>query len=488
MLSVASLAHAQASLQGWTKIAKEGQEFRISGSRIVRYGVDGKFVDRTISGRAKCDNATFSDPIVGVVKGCHVQTDLVARASANAFSGPEVSIPTVKRVEVVASDARPGDRGDGWGGHQPRYVVHDDGVERLLYIRGDLSGPGRNWRLMRRAPNGGWAQEATGQTDSDAFLMREPITDTAHIVSFPNQTPTVHSQSGFLPVRIPGSWPTQANAYQGAGIGPSGALVIKTQFDQKLNNVDTQTTETHYGAGQLVGFTWEFNPVVKKYIGERYAYDFILPGAWGNPAEFADVSLRDILKGVAGFPGLNVSYVFDGVRQVRTGLSDSQGWAQVDLIPKRSIVVDGAITHMAGQDVFADSKGRLLSLYRIADPGKDVASFVFLTASDAAGNRLGPQIKLDLGGNLRFYEDAKNRLWLLQIVSGTVPWVRLHRLRDDLSIASTVDLSKAFPSLGYDGFVHLATPRGGNTLGDTITGAYPAGSKVVAFSIRLPNN
>jgi subtilisin family serine protease len=57
----------------WTKVAVEGQTYTLTGTQKVRYGVDTRWIEKTLSGTIQCTNAFFgSDPAYGVVKSCEV--------------------------------------------------------------------------------------------------------------------------------------------------------------------------------------------------------------------------------------------------------------------------------------------------------------------------------------------------------------------------------------------------------------------------------
>jgi hypothetical protein len=56
--------------QTWTTCAQENGTCTVSGTRQVRYGIDGKYFYKTITGSVRCDNATFGDPYYGKVKSC----------------------------------------------------------------------------------------------------------------------------------------------------------------------------------------------------------------------------------------------------------------------------------------------------------------------------------------------------------------------------------------------------------------------------------
>ncbi len=54
----------------WTRCAVENESCSIVGTALVRYGVDGTWVTKTVTASIACNNATFGDPIVGRVKSC----------------------------------------------------------------------------------------------------------------------------------------------------------------------------------------------------------------------------------------------------------------------------------------------------------------------------------------------------------------------------------------------------------------------------------
>ncbi len=57
----------------WTKIADEKTYFTVSGTKTVRYGVDTRWVQKSVTGTGYCANTFFgSDPADGVVKRCEV--------------------------------------------------------------------------------------------------------------------------------------------------------------------------------------------------------------------------------------------------------------------------------------------------------------------------------------------------------------------------------------------------------------------------------
>jgi hypothetical protein len=54
-----------------THCANENWTCSFSGTQSVAYGANGSFSYRTATGSIACNNATFGDPIVGVVKACY---------------------------------------------------------------------------------------------------------------------------------------------------------------------------------------------------------------------------------------------------------------------------------------------------------------------------------------------------------------------------------------------------------------------------------
>ncbi len=59
----------------WTKCADENGTCTFSGTHQVRYGANGTYNYQTATDSIACNNATFGDPLVGVVKHCDVSSD-----------------------------------------------------------------------------------------------------------------------------------------------------------------------------------------------------------------------------------------------------------------------------------------------------------------------------------------------------------------------------------------------------------------------------
>ncbi len=58
----------------WHFCVNEGQTCTFAGTRLIRYGADGKYVYKTATGSIGCNNTVFGDPIRGVVKSCWIST------------------------------------------------------------------------------------------------------------------------------------------------------------------------------------------------------------------------------------------------------------------------------------------------------------------------------------------------------------------------------------------------------------------------------
>lgn len=54
----------------WTQCAVENGMCSFAGTRQVRYGARGIYATRTATGSIACNNATFGDPLYGVIKAC----------------------------------------------------------------------------------------------------------------------------------------------------------------------------------------------------------------------------------------------------------------------------------------------------------------------------------------------------------------------------------------------------------------------------------
>jgi Domain of unknown function (DUF4832)/Domain of unknown function (DUF4874) len=93
----------------WVECAFEGGQCDVPGTRTVRYGADGTYAFKTVTGSIACNNETWGDPLFGVFKSCAYSADapppvattltgLRYAASAENFANPERGLPLVYDV------------------------------------------------------------------------------------------------------------------------------------------------------------------------------------------------------------------------------------------------------------------------------------------------------------------------------------------------------------------------------------------------------
>jgi len=69
---------ALADTTTWTRVAGEGQAFSVSGTQVVRFGADTRWVQKNVTTSGQCTNTFFgSDPAYGVVKSCEAGATVV---------------------------------------------------------------------------------------------------------------------------------------------------------------------------------------------------------------------------------------------------------------------------------------------------------------------------------------------------------------------------------------------------------------------------
>jgi hypothetical protein len=70
----------------WVACASEWEVCKVADTRLVRYGANGQYVFKTVSGSISCTNDVWGDPIVGVVKRCE-------QSSSAAAPPPVAAVP-----------------------------------------------------------------------------------------------------------------------------------------------------------------------------------------------------------------------------------------------------------------------------------------------------------------------------------------------------------------------------------------------------------
>lgn len=72
----------------WTKCSNEYEECKFEGTKLVRYGVEGKWIAKIVTGPVKCGNAEFTDPAVTITKRCEVSSVPVAQPVSTTVPTP----------------------------------------------------------------------------------------------------------------------------------------------------------------------------------------------------------------------------------------------------------------------------------------------------------------------------------------------------------------------------------------------------------------
>jgi hypothetical protein len=93
LLAVCTAAHAAPPTTQWSFIANEGGSFTTSERQTVRYGTDGRWTQKDVTGTFNCTNAAFgNDPNVGVGKRCELGWSKVADEAQ------AIALPNTRRV------------------------------------------------------------------------------------------------------------------------------------------------------------------------------------------------------------------------------------------------------------------------------------------------------------------------------------------------------------------------------------------------------
>lgn len=422
---------------------------------------------------------------------------------------PDVMVPLIDRFELVASDGGGTYIWNSWGWHQPRITRHADGSVRLVYNVLNARG-GDSWRLMKRQGEAGpWVLEATGDKFDDAFLLRDPVSDRAHVVTSPNSVRTVYSSPDFVPAMIPGVWPFSSNAarqYSGAGIGQDGTLCYKA-YDEGVSVIENANTLISYICGRLnAAGSWKWNAKVDQYIGQRYAYDYLFPGVQAGIDGFVATAQRDVHKIAAGWPSAVDNYVFDGVRLYRTGYASNAGWSQSEIVPASPSLATAPVAPVQRQyDAFVDSGNRMHVITFREHPADARVRGFYITVSDMSGTViLNRKLNVPEYGFVRLFESSNGRLWLMWAGGDTnATQLFLYPVTVSLSpvfdllLSGYTDLSAVVAPYRLQANMFFAVPRGGNQKNNFIDGmvvacgtALPAAcggkDRIFYFRLRMP--
>jgi hypothetical protein len=81
------------STVSWTRCAVENGVCSFTGTRQVRYGANGVYAFRTATGSIGCDNATFGDPLSGVVKACDYSSSVQSTSTTTTMAPTPTTLP-----------------------------------------------------------------------------------------------------------------------------------------------------------------------------------------------------------------------------------------------------------------------------------------------------------------------------------------------------------------------------------------------------------
>lgn len=401
-----------------------------------------------------------------------------------------MEVPYIQAIEAVASDASIPGRSyihNSWGQHQPRITQHTDGSTRILYLSTDAE---RNviWRLMLRKPTGAWSLEATGTSNDDVMLIRDPLTDKAHVLAWPAGIPTITTFPDAIPNVIPGSWgvyPPTARHYAALGVASDGTTCLKAS-KELYREQSTLRTSVEYECGTYSSATkaWNWSPFVSHYVGPRFTYDYIFPAPQGLSRAIYGMATSDLYKEVTEVPDLDTAYgnyVFNGIRAYSMSIDSDRVWSNRDIRIARNAPKEKALDTkvsapaMRLQDALIDSQGRSFSAFFVDDSSAPGVRGLFLAVSDRSGALVfESKLKLPNYGYVRLYEDAKNRMWLLWCATGSqasqfylYPIIESAKPPSSGSPAAFelgkyTDLSASFSSYVLYDNLYLAVPRGGN--------------------------
>jgi hypothetical protein len=442
------------------------------------------------------------------------------------MGGAPVTTPVIETVQQIANDGYSGTTyiSNNWGGHQVRVTHHNDGTVRVLYLTRSTDPVSTlAWHVMKQASGTTtWTEEMTGVSTGDVNLLRDPGSDTALVVAFPNSVPTVYAGSTSAATVIPGPWQNvlaKNRHYSAAGIGSDGTLCFKTSVES-TTAVPTSDTATHYICGKYSTATgWAWNAKQVQQIGKRYAYDYLFPNGFGD-GRLTAIAQSDLSKDAAGYPALPAStYIFHGFRNYSVD-TNGQNWTQQDLLgnlPGSATETNySALPQARIYDSFIDSANRVFSTY-LYDPGNGVTRYFVTVVSDSQGQIIqtltGPAVASF--GTVRIFEDGSHRLWYLwSAQSNRQTNVYLYPITRNASGstysigATPYNLSAAVFPYSLYGSVYLAMPRGGQSVGNSIDAFFPAcdafypgnnqvmtascltgenAERIVYFRLRLPD-
>jgi len=95
--------YAAAASTNWTFCASEDGYCSFSGTQQVRYGANGSYVYKTLTGGTACTNAVFGDPAVGTAKHCDIGSTSTTSWTVCANEGGYCSFAGTQQVRYGAN-------------------------------------------------------------------------------------------------------------------------------------------------------------------------------------------------------------------------------------------------------------------------------------------------------------------------------------------------------------------------------------------------
>jgi hypothetical protein len=92
-----------AATSGWSLCAYEGGTCAVSGTQQVRYGANGLYAYRTVTGSTACTNSVFGDPAPGQTKQCDTGGAATSSWSLCAYEGGVCAFSGTQQVRFGAN-------------------------------------------------------------------------------------------------------------------------------------------------------------------------------------------------------------------------------------------------------------------------------------------------------------------------------------------------------------------------------------------------
>jgi len=104
-LSVVLPTESSAQTTDWTICAYEGGVCAFTGTQQVRYGANGLYAYRTVTGGTPCSNSVFGDPAPGLTKQCDTSTTSTSTGSWSlcAYEGATCAFTGTQQVRYGAN-------------------------------------------------------------------------------------------------------------------------------------------------------------------------------------------------------------------------------------------------------------------------------------------------------------------------------------------------------------------------------------------------